>query len=94
MEGCQPGVCIPENAYVKLLDVVFNRLNVIVGAGPRPHIKKTGGENAPVFSAGPPASGRSIGLLWLAYQLRRKGVFVVHLLPSGGMVDNGAGDKY
>ena len=88
--GISEGFAFQRDAYAKLLDLVLDRVAVIVGSGPRAHTPKRSRENVPIFLAGPPASGRTVGLLWLGYQLRRKGVFVVQLLPSGGMVDNGA----
>lgn len=88
--GMGEGYAFQRDAYSKLLDVVNERVRVIRGSGPRLHSQKTTVENVPIFLSGPPASGRTIGLLWLAYQLRRRAIFVVHLLPSGGMVNNGS----
>ncbi len=88
--GIAEGFAFQRDAYDELLDRVLGRVTVILGAGPRPHSQTRSSQPAPVFLAGPPACGRTIGLLWLAYQLRRRGIFVVQLLPWGGMIDNGA----
>jgi hypothetical protein len=89
-EGIAGGYAFQRDAYRRLLDSVSERVRVLLGSPSRRQGQKRGGENAPIFLAGPPASGRTVGLLWLGYQLRRDGVFVVQLLPSGGMVDNAA----
>lgn len=88
--GLSEGFVFERNSYKRLLELTLARVAVMQGPGSRQHVERRGEQSVPIFLAGPPASGRTIGLLWLGYQLRRKGVFVVHLLPSGGMVDNGA----
>lgn len=88
--GVNEGFVFERDAYKKLLAMTLERVAAMQGHMARQPAQRRGGESAPIFLAGPPAAGRTIGLLWLAYQLRRAGIFVVHLLPSGGMVDNGA----
>lgn len=88
--GVAEGFAFQRDAYGRLLESVLERVRVLSGSAPRRQGRARGGQNAPIFLAGPPASGRTIGLLWLGYQLRRDGVFVVQLLPSGGMIDNAA----
>lgn len=88
--GVNDGFVFERDAYKNLLAKTLERVGIMQGHVARQPSQRRGGESAPIFLAGPPASGRTIGLLWLAYQLRRAGIFVVHLLPSGGMVDNGA----
>ncbi len=89
-QGIAAGFAFQRDAYGTLLDLVLERLAVLSGLRPRRLSDKRRGDNAPIFLAGPPASGRTVGLLWLGYHLRRSGAFVVQLLPSGGMVDNAA----
>lgn len=89
-DGIGEGFAFQRDAYDKLLELVLERVGVLQGSQPRRQSKRRGGENAPIYLAGPPASGRTVGLLWLGYHLRRNGIFVVQLLPSGGMVDNAA----
>jgi hypothetical protein len=86
--GISEGYAFSRDAYRVLLNSVLDRVRTIEGAGQRSNARKRSTEELPIFLAGPPASGRSVGLTWLAFQLRRQGVFVVHLLPSGGSVDN------
>lgn len=88
--GISEGYAFPREAYKVLLNSVIDRVRTIAGSGQRSNTRRRSTEELPIFLAGPPASGRSVGLIWLAYQLRRQGVFVVHLLPSGGTVDNGS----
>jgi hypothetical protein len=89
-QGVSEGYAFERDNYKNLLAAVLQRVNVITGSAPRSQSHRQGGQDAPILLAGPPASGRTIGLLWLGYQLRRRGIFVVQLLPSGGLVDNGA----
>jgi hypothetical protein len=70
------------------MGAVLERLSLISGSSPRSHGRNR--ESGPILLSGPPAAGRTVGLLWLGYNLRRRGVFAVQLLPSGGAVDNGA----
>ena len=86
--GISEGYAFDRDGYRKLMTVVLDRVNVIAGSPSRSHSR--GRENGPIVLSGPPAAGRTVGLLWLGYHLRRRGVFAVQLLPSGGVVDNGA----
>jgi hypothetical protein len=88
--GISEGYAFQRDAYKILLEHVIDRTMLMMGSGPRSHARKRSVEDLPIFLAGPPASGRTVGLSWLAYQLRRRGFFVVHLLPSGGAVDSGS----
>ncbi|WP_433968303.1 hypothetical protein [Tunturiibacter gelidiferens] len=88
--GISEGYAFQRDAYKDLLELVLDRTRLIVGSGQRSHTRKRTVEDLPIFLAGPPASGRTVGLSWLAYELRRRGIFVVHLLPAGGTVDNGS----
>jgi len=86
--GISEGYVFERDSYNTLLRAVLDRVGVIAGSGPRP--RGRGSETGPIVISGPPASGRTMGLLWLGYRLRRRGIFTVQILPSGGMVDNGA----
>lgn len=88
--GIGEGFAFQRDAYRRLSDLVLERTRVLQGTPPRRQSQNRSGANAPLLLAGPPASGRTVGLLWLGYHLRRSGVFVVQLLPSGGMIDNAA----
>ena len=85
--GIREGYVFERDAYGALLKSALDRVNVVSGFGSRSHGYVEAG---PILLSGPPAAGRTIGLLWLGYHLRRRGVFTVQLLPAGGMVDNGA----
>ncbi|MCL4797713.1 MAG: hypothetical protein KJZ84_24325 [Bryobacteraceae bacterium] len=87
-EGIAEGYAFERDAYRDLLGIVLERLDVIAGSASRSHMPR--GQGGPIILSGPPAAGRSVGLLWLGYHLRRRGVFSVQLLPSGGTVDHGA----
>lgn len=87
-QGISEGYAFERDGYKKLLAAVIERVNIISGAPTRPHGR--GRETGPILLSGPPAAGRTVGLLWLGYNLRRRGHFAVQLLPSGGVVDNGA----
>lgn len=91
-DGIAEGFAFQRDGYGKLRSLVLERVGVLLGdrAPSRRHAQVQQGANAPIFLSGAPASGRTVGLLWLGYQLRREGVFVVQILPSGGMVDNAA----
>jgi hypothetical protein len=89
-DGIAEGYAFERDAYNSLLSVVSDRLDVIAPSGARTHSSRKTSDSGPIYFAGPPASGRSVGLAWLGYQLRRRGAFVVHLLPSGGMIENSA----
>lgn len=86
--GISEGYVFEREGYRTLLRAVLERVDVVSGVSSRAHGR--GGESGPIVLSGPPAAGRTIGLLWLGYQLRRRGIFAVQLLPAGGMVDNGA----
>ena len=89
-EGMSQGYAFERDAYSKLLKQVLDRINIMAGrAAKRPNGTRKA-EEAPIFLAGPAASGRTVGLHWLGYQLRRRGLFVVHLFSSGGAIDNSA----
>ena len=86
-DGIGEGFTFERDAYKQLLAAVLRRVGVMTGAAQHHHGDKRTGQDGPIFIAGPPASGRTVGLLWLGYQLRQKGIFTVHLVPSGGTVD-------
>ncbi|MEZ5399216.1 MAG: hypothetical protein R2729_06065 [Bryobacteraceae bacterium] len=86
-QGISEGYVFERDRYRTLLKYVVDRVEVVSGGSSRSHSRS---EVGPILLTGPPAAGRTIGLLWLGYHLRRRGVFTVQLLPSGGMVDNGA----
>jgi len=87
-QGISEGYVFERDAYKKILASVLERVNVISGTPSRLHGRGRG--TGPILLSGPPAAGRTVGLLWLGYHLRRRGIFAVQLLPSGGVVDNGA----
>jgi hypothetical protein len=87
-QGISEGYVFERDGYKRLMAAVLERLNVLAGSAPRS--RGRGVVTGPIFLSGPPAAGRTLGLLWVGYQLRRRGVFTVQLLPSGGMVDNSA----
>lgn len=70
-------LAFPRIAYKELLATVMARINQISGIAVRV------ASEGPIFLSGPPASGRSIGLLWLASQLRSKLIFAVYLSSNG-----------
>jgi len=84
--GISEGYVFERDSYRALFNTVLERVNVVSGLASR----SRGRERGSILLSGPPASGRTVGLLWLGYQLRRRGIFTVQLLPAGGMVDNGA----
>lgn len=86
--GISEGFAFQRDGYKHLLEIVLHRVRLIAGSGQRSQSKARAEEDHPIFLAGPPASGRTVGLSWLAYELRRRGIFVVHLLSSGGAIDN------
>ena len=89
-DGISQGYAFERDAYSKLLKQVLDRVNLIGGSSLKRHNKTRKAEEAPIFLAGPAASGRTVGLHWLGYQLRRRGLFTVHLLSSEGSTDNSA----
>ena len=86
--GISEGYAFERDSYRSLFNIVLDRVDVVSGLLPRSRVR--GRESGPIILSGPPAAGRTVGLLWLGYQLRRRGIFTVQLLPAGGMVDNGA----
>jgi len=88
--GITQGYAFERGGYRTLLEAVLQRVDVIIGSASRFQSDRRHRESPSIFLAGPPASGRTVGLLWLGYQLRQRRIFVVQLLPSGGMVDNAA----
>jgi hypothetical protein len=85
--GIGEGYVFERDGYRTLVKSVADRVDVVSGGSSRSHGRA---ETGPIFLSGPPAAGRTIGLLWLGYHLRRRGVFTVQLVPAGGMVDNSA----
>jgi hypothetical protein len=86
--GISKGYVFERDGYRTLVKAVLDRVDVVSGLSSRSHGRSR--ESGPILLSGPPAAGRTVGLLWLGFQLRRRGVFTVQLLPSGGIVDNGA----
>jgi hypothetical protein len=89
-KGISEGYALERDAYSTLLSIVLQRLRVVGGLPQRQQGQRRENDEGIIFLAGPPASGRTVGLLWLGYNLRRKGYFVVQLLPSGGTIDASA----
>ncbi|MFC1833834.1 hypothetical protein ACFL2Q_03750 [Thermodesulfobacteriota bacterium] len=80
-DGAARGYCFPRDATDKLIDAVVEYLS-----SPKISLLDPSGGGVmrrPVFVSGPPAIGKSVGLLYLAWELRRTHrVFVLWLLPG------------
>lgn len=92
--GIPEGYVFERTAYRKLLKAVLNRVNRITREGNSRSKKSSRSFDAPIFLAGPPASGRTVGLHWLGCELRKEKIFTVHLIAAGDTVSPFAIEKF
>lgn len=91
--GVTEGFVFERAAYQELLKTVMQRFERITKRSKRNSKYKARHHDAPIFLAGPPASGRTVGLHWLGYELRKRKVFTIHLTTQGDTVDPFAIEK-